>query len=570
MRKVQNSENYQVIKRMLSYLIPCKRQFLAVVLCLAGTAIIGFYQPLIIRVITDQGMQQLNLDVIIRFACLLLGLVVLSQLLEVLQTRVFAGIHNVVKNNLFTQGFRKLLHLKAEYFSDRNGAEVIDSMQTDVARTSLITDQMFVMLVSFIFRGFSGLAGLLVMNWKLSLIVLLMVPIKYFSVKILAKKQEQNIERQIERNREFAGWFSDNINGIAEIKLWRLADKKLMLFEKKQKTILAAERKQTMLEAWNSFVEVFLEWFVTCLLYVLGGVFILNGTLTIGGVFAFISYSGYVTGPISAVLNLRMILSTIFPSAKRLFSFFDMEEEEDNRARLASSAPRAIEFRDVCFRYNDKQVLKGVNLRVDPGEKIAIIGPNGSGKTTILNLLLRFIKPQGGCIAMGGQDIWSVGLDEYRRQFTVVSQDPYLFQDSVKNNIDLRGQAGAETFAKACRQSGASAFIDRLDEKENSLIGANGAKLSGGERQKLAVARAMLNDAPIVILDEATSAYDVESDDFLQSFIQDGLQGKTVIMITHKYQHLGGMDKVYEIKDGELHPVHRTQDCSRRGSAFHG
>lgn len=555
MKKIKNSENYTTVKRILYYLEPCKKQFLGVLLCLGGSAIIGFYQPLIIQIITDQGMTLRNLEVIIHYALLLLALVLFGQLLEVLQTKIFAGIHNTVKKNMLTQGFKKLLHLKVEYFTDRNSAEIIESMQTDVTRTSLITDQMFVMMISFLFRGISGLAGLLVISWKLAVVVLLMVPVKYLSVKVLAKKQEKNIEQQIENNRDFAGWFSDNIHGIKEIKLWGISNLRLSIFEKKQRIILNATKDQTMLDAWNAFQQVLLEWLVTCVLYIVGGIFIINGTLTLGGVFAFISYSVYVTGPISALLNMRMIMSIILPSAKRLFHFYDLDEEEDNGVMLDSSPSQQIEFKNVCFSYNDKHVLKNINMTIDHSDKIAIIGSNGSGKTTILNLLLRFIKPENGMITIGDKDIWSVGLDHYRNLFTVVSQDPYLFLDTVKNNINLDGKSEEELINMACQRSGASTFINRLDEKENSLIGTNGAKLSGGEKQKLAVARAILKDAPFVILDEATSSYDVESDGFLHEFIQNELRNKTVIIITHKYDQLNGMNKVYEIKDGVLHNV---------------
>lgn len=187
------------------------------------------------------------------------------------------------------------------------------------------------------------------------------------------------------------------------------------------------------------------------------------------GVFAFISYSGYVTGPISSMLNLRMMISIILPSAKRLFSFYDLDEEDDNQEKLNPNTPQQIEFINVSFSYNDQPVL---------------------------------------------------------------------------NNINLDGEISAELFDMACQRSGASTFINRLNEKENSLIGANGAKLSGGEKQKLAVARAILKDAPFVIFDEATSSYDVESDSFLHEFIQSGLKDKTVIVITHKYNHLRGMNQI--------------------------
>lgn len=285
-----------------------------------------------------------------------------------------------------------------------------------------------------------------------------------------------------------------------------------------------------------------------------GGLLVISGELSIGGVFAFLSYSGYVTGPISSVLNMRFFFSQIFPSAKRLFTLLDTEEEPGGPDPLPSSGDLEIRFQDVSFTYESagRQVLKHVDFSLRKGEKVAVIGQNGSGKSTLLNLVLRFIQPESGAITFCGKDIAELDLEQYRGLFAVVSQEPYLFDDTVENNINLTGDAKEEEVLRAARQSGAEGFIGRLPEKEKSKIGRNGARLSGGEKQKLAVARAIIKDAPIIILDEATSGYDVESDQYLFKILQQELRDKTVISITHRYDNLKGMDRVYRLEEGKL------------------
>ncbi|SHH62791.1 ABC transporter ATP-binding protein [Sporanaerobacter acetigenes] len=558
--------DFELLKRMLKYLVPFKKRLWLIIVCFALSTVVGFFQPLTIRSITDDGMAQKNLKVIIYSVLILLGLVLVNQLLEVLQAKLFIDIHNESEFLLSHQAFNKLLHLKTEYFNDKNNSEIINSLQMDVSNVSAITDRFMAVNISYIFRVISGVAGLIIISWKLTIIVLAMAPIKYFTVLTLSKRKGKKTEELIENYRDFSAWFDDNIGGVKEIKLWNLYNKRYKTFEKKQKNILKISKESTMLDTWNVFYEIMLEWSVTGLLYILGGILIVNGSLTIGGVFAFLSYSSYVTGPISSILNIRYFFSRIFPSAKRFFSFLDMEEETNFENSIeVKNESQNIQFKNVSFSYEEnREVLKNINFVFSKGEKVAIIGANGSGKTTILDLLLRFIEPSSGEICIGDKNINQISIAKYRSLFSVVSQEPYLFHDTVLNNINLDGNAGKEKVEKACRQSGASEFINKLPKKENSKIGKNGARLSGGEKQKIAVARAIVKYSPIVILDEATSGYDVESDSYLHDVILNELKNKSVIMITHRYDNLEGMDKVYRLSEGRLVEMNKLKKSSEK------
>ena len=275
----------------------------------------------------------------------------------------------------------------------------------DVSQVSSITDRYMVMSASYIFRIISGLVGLFVISWKLALVVLAMVPVKFFLVKGMSKRREKVMDEMIECSRDFSRWFGDNLNGVDEIKLWNLFQSREKFFVEKQRELLKLEKKGTMIDGWNSFWEVLLEWSVTIVLYLLGGWLICTGSLTIGAVFAFSSYSGYVTGPVSALINLKMYFARIMPSARRLFQFLDMETEQNNGKEVVTSRPPRLEFRSVQFRYEENRpILQDVNFTVEPGEKVAIIGQNGSGKSTILNILLRFYQPDAGQVLADGID----------------------------------------------------------------------------------------------------------------------------------------------------------------------
>lgn len=564
MLKLKKSQEYWFMKRMSIFLRPCKIKFLVIIICIIISTIISFFQPLIIRDITDKGMVNKDLQVIVYSTLLLMGLVIINQLIEILQANIFSDIHNEVSFSVWNTAFNKLMYIKMDYFNDKNNSEIINHLQTDVESVTSITDRYIVMSISYIFRVISGMAGLTIISWKLTFIVLTLLPINYLVVRAISKLKKKKMEVMIDNYRDYSAWVGDNIDGVKEIKLLNLYYQRLSIFENKQKKLLKNNKENNMLDTYNFSCEVILGWLVNGLLYVLGGYFIINGALTIGGVFSFITYSNYVTGPISSIFNLKYYFSRILPSAKRLFTFLDMDEEfnPDNPIIMLEDDIE-IRFRNVSFSYEEKgEILKDINFSVSKGEKVAIIGSNGSGKTTLVNLLLRFIEPSNGVIEIGNKNMKLFSIENYRSLFSVVSQEPYLFFDTILNNINVAGNAYNNKIKKACVQSGASEFIDKLPEKENSMIGRNGAKLSGGEKQKLAVARAIIKDSPIVIMDEATAGYDVESDSYLHDVILNEFVDKTVIMITHRYDNLKGFDRVYRLFEGDLIEISNEKSTS--------
>lgn len=553
----------KIIKRIISYLFPYKKEFLLAALFLVVTTVIGFLQPLVIQSITDKGMLAQDMQALCRAAAVMALLVLLGQAEEMAQTRLFVNVHNRAYSSIFQQTFRKLLGLKKSYFEDKNNAEILSFLQMDVSQVASVTDRYTVMSVSNVFRIVSGLTGLLTISWKLTLIVLAMVPLKVFLVRRFSKRQEKAMDDMIESSRDFSRWFGDNLEGIDEIKLWDLFGSRDKIFREKLGMVLSLQKGSAVIESWNTLWESLLEWSVTILLYLVGGILICSGSLTVGSVFAFVSYSWYVTGPVSALLNLKMYFARVLPSARRLFKFLDMETEEDTGTKKIISRPPCLEFNDVSFSYQpDRPILRGVTFRVEPGEKAAIIGQNGSGKSTILNLLLRFYTPDSGEITADGVPVSQLSLDEYRSLFSVVSQEPYLFLGDIAGNIDLTGQAAPDRVAAAMETSGVADYLKRMPDGANTQIGRNGARLSGGEKQKLAVARALVKDAPVVILDEATSGFDVESDAYLHDVILNQMAGKSVILITHHYENLEGMDRVYRLEDGQI--AEKGQSISKK------
>lgn len=272
-------------------------------------------------------------------------------------------------------------------------------------------------------------------------------------------------------------------------------------------------------------------------------------------------------------MNIGYSFASVLPSAKRYFEFMDMECEDDFKNKSErlneNEVLGSIEFKNVEFSYNDKEtVLKNINFKINAGEKVAIIGNNGSGKSTIINLILRFLTPTSGQILLDGKDINFLKLKDYRSLISVVSQDVYLFNSTIKENIKLNSKKNDEDMYSAVRKSGAYNFIEEMSNQYESVVGQRGGKLSGGERQKIAMARAFIRDSKILILDEATANYDIESEQQVNNLIKENYKDKTIIVITHKPDILAKVDKVIVVNDGLVEDVGSSLELYKRNKFY--
>lgn len=554
-----------VLIRLFSELKPFKKSILIAFVYFFCISFVAFLKPLIIKHITDDGLLSKKIKIVIVFSCIYFLLSCIEEFTEVYQTKTFVRIQNKLKYGLYERSFIKLTKLKQSYFSDKNSADIINILTTDVNIIGIIADKSILFLFTYSLRIISGLLGLFYIDWHLALLVLGCVPIKYIIVKVFAKKKRKTVEAYIESYQEFDGWLGDAINGIREIKLWNLLTHKITEFRKKQEVILKTNEQQCMLETYNSLADSLLQMMLTSTVYILGGILIIQSKLSLGDITAFLTYTAYVIAPISLLFNIKMIFSGVVPSAIRYYEFQDLEEEAEGGASIHKEMGfQSLEFQNVSFAYGDRIVLNGIGFSIKKGEKIAIIGENGSGKTTIINLMLRLLEPTGGHITLNDSiDIDDFKISDYRSIYSVVSQDPYLFQNSIYENIALYQDFDKADFSKICFQCRLNDWISRLDAKEQTFVGRNGTTVSGGEKQKIAVARALLRDSEVIILDEATSSFDSESDRLVHQMILEEFADKTVVCITHHQEHLKYMDRIYQIENQKIQEV--TERFIKRG-----
>ena len=540
--------NKEAVRRLLLLLCKYKKTIVVIVGCLLVSTGLNLCVPLISRRIMDDGFIGGNKKLLIELVLVSMVIYTINSLIDLIKEKKRVDISAKIQYFLSEQSFSHLMKLRVNYFNNTNYAETLNNINMDINQMTSVADSSVFFVITQAFSMTGGIIGLFIIDFRMTILVLLFIPIKCVVMKYFAKKQKQIMDEFIKKNQKYAKWFGDTVGGVREVKLFNILDRKHEEFDQNQKDIIEKQKQMNMLGQWNTITDSLMVQFLSTLLYILGANLVFDLQLSVGSVFAFITYSSYVTGPISAILNIGYLLSGIIPSTKRYYAFMDLEEETDN-GETAALCPDDLKLQQVSFAYEkEKYVLKDVDILFAKGSKTAIIGRNGSGKTTIINLLTRMYEPTSGKIMLGTEDISELPLPEYRNMVSVVSQQIYLFNDTIRNNICLYKRVDDVIVEEACKDSGLEDFI-----KEVSLdyvVGQNGAMLSGGQKQKIALARALIHDKPIVIFDEATSNTDAYSEQQINGLLDTKLKEKTVIVITHKKEILNKVDQIVVLKEG--------------------
>lgn len=543
--------NKVAVRKLLGLLKEYKSTIAIIIVCLLVSTGLNLCIPLISRQIMDAGFIGGNQDILIALVLSSMAISMVNYAISIIKEKKRVDISAKIQYSLSEQSFLHLMKLKISYFDNTNYAEILNNINMDINRMSSVADSSVFFVVTQAFSMIGGIIGLFIIDYRMTLLVLLFIPVKFFIMKYFAKRQKSIVNEFIQTNQTYAKWFGDTVGGVREVKLFGIFDKKHEEFSQSQERVVEKQRQMNMLSQWNSVIDAVMVQLLSTVLYILGANLVFNLQLSVGSVFAFITYSAYVTGPISSILNIGYLLSGIIPSTKRFYEFMDLEEECTSANYPVKPQNGDIELEDVSFAYNkEKTVVDQINLRINQGDKIVFIGKNGSGKSTLIDLLLRMYEPSAGRILLSGQNVADMPLDEYRNMISVVSQEIYLFNDTIRNNICLYKQIDDNAIRSICRDSGLEEFLNEVSL--DYTVGQNGIMLSGGQKQKIALARALLHDRPIVVFDEATSSTDSYSEQQINSLLHTKLKDKTVIVITHRQEILSEADCIVMLDEGKI------------------
>lgn len=558
--------NREAVRKLLALLKNYTKIISIIFGCLLISTVLNLCVPLLSRRIMDDGFIGGNKELLIKLVLCSLMVYLVISVIDIIKEKNRINISAKIQYSLSEQAFSHLMKMKASYFNNKNYAEILNNINVDIGNMTSIADEGVFFVVTQAFSMTGGVIGLFILNWRMTILVLLFIPIKYVVMKKFAKQRKKVMDDFINDSQKYARWFGDTIGGVREVKLFGILNYKHAEFSQKQSKVVERQKKLNILSQWNNIIDTTLVQILVTVIYIIGANLVFKFQLSVGSVFAFITYSAYVTGPISAILNIGYLLSGIIPSTKRYYEFMNLQEETD-KGKLIKPEFGNLKLEEVFFSYEtDKPILTDVNIEIPKGSKTVLIGKNGSGKSTIINLLTRMYEPTAGQIKLKGVNIFEITLESYRNMISVVSQRIYLFNDTIRNNICIYKKVSDEVIETACKDSGLEDFL-----KEVSLdyvVGQNGAMLSGGQKQKIALARALVHDKPIIIFDEVTSNTDVYSEHQINGLLHTRLKEKTVIIITHKQEILQDVDQIVMLKDGAVVGTGKYDDLVINNAEF--
>jgi len=450
----------------------------------------------------------------------------------------------------------KILKSDLSYISDNHSGKFISNFTEDTSKLQNITQTVALNLTKELISLIFLMSLMISKDIYLSLLAITLIPIAAFISKKLGKKMGKAVYGALEANEQFTKYLSEILKSIKLIKIFQRENNELNKLSNIIKNWIHKTSKVEKTRLGTAPLMETVTGFAVAIVVFSGGYRSINGDLEVGAFFSFLTALMLAYQPVRSLAGVNVALNEGFSAASRIYKILDERAEINNKlgAKELELINGDIEFSDVSMSYKTgPTILKKINLKINGKSKVALVGPSGGGKSTILNLIPRFYDPKIGRITIDKQDIKEVKIQSLRKHIALVSQDIILFDDTIKNNL-LYGnlEASDDEILKACIEANCYNFIDKLENKFETLVGENGIKLSGGQKQRLSIARAILKKSSIVLLDEATSALDTESEKIFQTAMNNLAKGKTTITIAHRLSTIRDADIIHVIDDGQI------------------
>ncbi|WP_424768920.1 ABC transporter ATP-binding protein [Paenibacillus sp. sgz302251] len=549
--------NSNYMRRMLRYLIPYRKLMIGVVVIVLINMLLSLSEPIILAYIIDKGIMDKDMALIHVLGFALLGIRLISWLFSWMHTRWINFTGQRILFDLRQQLFNHLQTLSFRFFDGRPAGKIMSRITNDTnAIGELINGGLITMVMEV-----THLLGIVIilfwMDWQLALLSFIMLPLLYIIIARIRPKIESSWSRSRATMSAINGNLNETIQGIRVIQAFsrqRINNEKFEGINTRNKK--AFMRAITLESTVYPLVEM-IGMIGTCIVIWFGAMRVMDDALTLGFIMAFINYLWRFWGPLSALSKVYSQLLSAMASAERIFEILDTDPEvkNNNRAKVLPSIRGDVSFHNVSFRYevSKPDVLHNVSFQVKAGQRVALVGPTGAGKSTIVNLLMRFYDATDGTVRIDGVDVKDVTLESLRKQMGIVLQDSFIFAGTVEQNMRYGNEEATD---EQLRKAGESVRLDRvvaqLANGYQTELEERGSKLSVGQRQLLAFGRVLLSDPSILILDEATSSVDTETEQHIQEALQTLLAGRTAFIIAHRLSTIKDADLILVVQDGRI------------------
>ena len=566
----------ELLRRVFSYLTPYLKQLALTLLCIVFSSIMSLMPSVLTGKIIDEGLIGRDFNKLIMYIVLSLAVTAGANLIGVAESYLNTWIAQHITFDMRNQMYGHLQSMSQRFFTSNNQGDIITRMTSDIDGVKTVISGTFTSILSNSITLVVALIAMYQKNWILATVGIIIVPLFTIPTRKAGQKRWSLTQEAQACNDEINGILGEtmSVSGQTLVKLFCKEEYEYDRYEKANRRMIELNIKESMAGRWFRVILTTITSVGPMLLYLVGGILMLryDSNLTVGDITVLVALLGRMYGPVNSLLNIQVDWMRSMAMFSRIFEYFDMPVEIKNApdAITPDHAEGNVEFKHVNFYYEpSRQILKDVTFKLETGHSIAIVGPSGSGKSTLVNLIPRLYDAVSGEVFFDGIDVKKLDLTFLRGNIGVVTQDTYLFNGTIRENLlYVKPDASEAELIDACERANIYDFIAKQPDGLDTMVGNRGLKLSGGEKQRLSIARVLLRDPALLIFDEATSALDSISERKIQDAIDPLVSSRTSILIAHRLSTILAADEILVIKDGEIAERGKHKDLVKAGGVY--
>ena len=567
---------FALLKRIFSYLLPYWKQMILIFVFIILSSIMMLLPSVLTGKIIDDGLINRNMKMLVTLILVSLGVTLFANLIRVGESFLNNWIAQHITFDMRNKMYKHLQQMSQKFFTSNNQGDIITRMTSDISGVERVVTSTFTSILS---NSITLVVAIIIMfreNWILATVGILVIPLFTIPTRWAGKTRWELTQDAQECNDEVNGILNEtlSVSGQLLVKLFGKEEYEYNRYKNVNQRMINLNIKESMAGRWfmviiNTFSSV-----GPMLLYLVGGILMMkyNSNLTVGDITVLVALLGKMYGPVNSLLNIQVEWIRSMALFTRIFEYFDMPIEIKNKENpiTLENVEGNIEFKNVEFSYNsDRQILKDINFELKSGKSIALVGPSGSGKSTIANLIPRLYDVCNGTITLDGVDVRDLDLAWLRDKIGIVSQETYLFNGTIRENLlYAKPDATDEEIMDACKKANIEDFILSQEKGLDTMVGNRGLKLSGGEKQRLSIARVLLKDPVLLIFDEATASLDSISEKKIQDAINPIIDSRTSILIAHRLSTILAADEILVIKDGVIAERGEHSELVKAGGTY--
>lgn len=581
------------LKRIFAYAIPYKSTFVLFLFCLIADAFLTIATPLLLRELIDKGVIPKDRALVTTMAIAVAVLAILTAAVNIVVRWISSKIGEGLIYDLRSQVFRHVQEQSIAFFTRTQTGALISRINSDVIGAQRAFTSTFSGIISNVLTLILVVGTMLALSWQITVASLLLLPVFLAPTKWIGGRLQGYTRDSYELNAEMSSTMTErfNVSGALLVKLYGNMDQESAVFKKKARKVADIGISMAMLNTFFFIALISIAALATAIAYGIGGHLAIDGSITVGSLIAITTLLARLYGPLVSLATVRVDVMGALVSFERVFEVLDLEpmvKEAANPVSLNSRTPQ-ISFDGVRFTYpsaqqisleslesaslpevrESEEILKGISFMAAAGTVTALVGPSGAGKTTISSLLPRLYDVSSGAIKIDGIDIREISVDSLRNSIGVVMQDSHLFHDTITANLRYaKSDATLDEMKKACESAQIWDLVNSLPNGLETMVGERGHRLSGGEKQRLAIARLLLKSPSIVILDEATAHLDSENEELVQKALSQALSGRTSIVIAHRLSTVMNADQILVLENGMIRERGKHDDLVQAGGLY--